>query len=95
MAIVVAGITLTSAPVSTKKQPPEILSPMKSRPGMWLDAMAPTDAQTACFPAIHMAAGFSEPLRQTYGDNSKGWMLYGAVFYLALVVSVDATEQHQ
>ena len=72
MAILVAGKTLTSAPVSTKNRLPEILSRTKSRPSVWLDAMAPTDAQPVRFPAIHMAAGICEPLLQTCGGNSKG-----------------------
>ena len=75
MAILVVGKTLTSAPMSTKNQPPEILSLTKNRPFVWMDAMAPTDAQPAHFLAIYMAADICEPSRQTHGGNSKGCMV--------------------
>ena len=71
MSILVAGKTLTSAPVSTKNRPSEILSRMKSRPYVWLDAVAPTDAQPARFRTIHMAAVICEPLSHRYGGKAK------------------------
>ena len=75
MAILVVGKTLTSAPVSTKNRPPEILSQTKNRSFTWVDAMAPTDTRPAHFLAIHTAAGICKPSCQTYAGNSKGWVL--------------------
>ena len=95
VAILVAGKTPTSAPVSTKNQPPEILSHTKRRPSMWLEAMAPTDAQPTRFPAIHTAAGIYKPSHQTYNDNSKGWVLLGVISFWALMVFMDAAGQRQ
>ena len=81
LTIPVTGKTLTSAPVSTKNRPPEILSRTKSRPSAWLDVMAPTDAQPSRFPAIRTVAGICEPLYQTYGGNSKGQGMQVAVSF--------------
>ena len=87
--------TLNSTPASTKNQHPEILSHTKTRPSMWPDAMTPTHVQPARFPNIHMPAGIWEPSHQTYGWNSKGWLLQRAVSFWALVVFVDAAGWHQ
>ena len=84
--ILVAEQRPTSALVSTRKRPPEILSCTKSRSSLRLDAMAPTDSQSVCLLIIPTVVGTCKPFYQTCDGNSKDWRLLGAVSFLASIV---------